>query len=122
MTYYIHPIWFYLMSVSNGIKVFSLAIGIISTIVAIILIISIYDDYPDDEEKKVTMRRRLRLSIIGSIIVIFIGILCPSKETCIEMMVASQVTHENVAATKEEIYDIIDYVHNGMNNTKEEEQ
>lgn len=40
----------------------------------------------------------------------FIGILVPSKETCIEMMVASQVTHENVMATKEEIYEIIDYV------------
>ena len=33
-----------------------------------------------------------------------------NADTIYKMMIASQVTHENVAATKEEIYELIDYV------------
>jgi len=36
-------------------------------------------------------------------------------------MVASQVTHEKVTATKEEIYEIVDYVTDKVNGEEEEE-
>ena len=114
MTYYINPIYFYLMNVSTGLKTFLCVLGIISLIITAFAIISWAMDTVvditnlDDDEKKTF--KLFKKFIIASFISLFIGILVPSKETCIEMMIASQVTHENVQTTKEEIYEIIDYV------------
>lgn len=112
MTYYINPIWFYLMNVSVGIKVFLCILGsvlLVCSMVAFIFWITDVDitDLEDDEKKIGKLFKKI---IIASVITLLIGIFLPSKETCIEMMIASQVTHENVAATKEEIYELIDYV------------
>lgn len=112
MKYYINPIWFYLMNVSAGMKILLCVLGgILLVIFAVIWICYAVDvDLTDlnDSEKKTF--KLFKIIIIASFISLFIGILFPSKETCIEMMIASQVTHENVTATKEEIYEIIDYV------------
>lgn len=114
MTYYIDPIWFYLMNTLSGIKLFLSVLSILSLIsFAIISIIYFLDvlggitDLDNDEKKIIKLFMKI---IIASIISLFISILIPSKETCIEMMIASQVTHENVIATKEEIYEIVDYI------------
>ena len=114
MTYYINPMWFYLMSVSTGLKIFLCALGIISLVITAfaIMIWTIEGgvDITNLEEYEKNTFKLFKKIIIASIISLFIGILTPSKETCIEMMIASQVTHENVTATKEEIYEIVDYV------------
>ena len=114
MTYYINPMWFYLMNVSEGIKIFLCFLGGISLVfvtfaIHIWLIEKDVDimNLEDDEKKKFKLFKNI---IVASIILLFIGILTPSKETCVEMMVTSQVTHESVSATKEEIYEIIDYI------------
>ena len=125
MTYYINPIWFYLTSVFNGIKVFLCVLGGFSLIIsAFVLIAWAIDgcaditDLDDDEKRTLKLFKKI---IIASFISLFIGILTPAKETCIEMMIASQVTHENVAATKEEIYEIVDYITDKVNGEKEGE-
>ena len=113
MKYYINPIWFYLMGVSTGLKILLCVVGVVLTVVfGIELACYLFDswDVTDMDENEVKTFKILRKIIMTGIILLFIGILVPSKETCVEMMVASQVTHENVTATKEEIYDIIDYV------------
>ena len=114
MTYYINPIWFYLMNVSTGLKVFLCVIGGFTLVISIFMLIGWWvdsgidiSDMDDDEKRLVSIFKKV---IIASFISLFIGILTPSKETCIEMMIASQVTHENVTATKEEIYEIVDYI------------
>jgi len=114
MTYYINPIWFYLMHVSTGIKIFLCVLGGISLVISVLALMAwIFDGYVDmtdleDDEKKTF--KLFKKIMITSIISLFIGILVPSKEVCIEMMIASQITHENITATKEEIYEIVDYV------------
>lgn len=125
MTYYINPIWFYLTSVFNGIKVFLCVLGGISLVISVFALITwAIDECTDitdlDEDEKKTFNLFKKI-IIASFISLFIGILTPSKETCIEMMIASQVTHENVAATKEEIYEIVDYITDKVNGDKEGE-
>lgn len=114
MTYYINPMWFYLMSVSTGLKIFLCALGIISLVITVFAIMTWTIeggvDITNLEEYEKNTFKLFKKIIIASIISLFIGILTPSKETCIEMMIASQVTHENVSATKEEIYEIVDYV------------
>ena len=112
MTYYINPIWFYLMNLSDGMKTFLCVFGIVVFLISVFAFISWSLDVTltdlDDSEK--TIFKLFKTIIIASFITLIIGIFLPSKETCIEMMIASQVTHENVAASKEEIYEIIDYV------------
>ena len=125
MTYYINPIWFYLMNVSTGIKTFLCGLGVISLICTAfaILIFTIEEsiDITNLNEKEKKIFKLFKNIIIAAIVSLFIGIFVPSKETCVEMMVASQVTHENVTATKEEIYKIVDYVTDKMNGGGEEE-
>lgn len=123
MTYYIHPIWFYLMNISTGIKMFLWILGGVILGVCVIAFISWisdecvdFTDLEDDEKKTIKIFKKI---IIAGIISLFIGILVPSKEACIEMMIASQVTHENVTATKEEIYEIVDYVTDKVKGDKE---
>ena len=122
MTYYINPMWFYLMNVSTGIKAFLCILGGISLAVSAAALISFMIDgidiidLEDDQKKIIKLFKKI---IIVGFISLFIGILVPSKKTCIEMMIASQVTHENVAATKEEVYEIVDYVTDKLNEEKE---
>lgn len=123
MTYYINPIWFYLMNISTGTKTILyilggalLAICVFGFLLWVAENLVDLTDLDDDEKKIVKVFRKI---LIAGIISLFIGILVPSKEACVEMMIASQVTHENVTATKEEIYEIIDYV---TDKVKEEEK
>ena len=75
-----------------------------------ILGIYIASDYGyDKEEEAKTKFKSMFIATILSIFVIFISVFIPSKETSVEMIVASKVTTESVQATKEEIYEIIDY-------------
>ena len=123
MTYYINPMWFYLMNVGDAFKNLLFMGGIATLLIAGILCAIWFaddcvnpSDMDDDEKKTFKLFKKF---IVASIIAIVIGIFVPSKETCIEMMVASQVTHENVSATKEEIYAIVDYITDKVNGEEE---
>lgn len=114
MTYYINPIWFYLMNVGDAFKNLLFIGGIATLLIAGILCVIWFadgcvnvSDMDDDEKKTFKLFKKF---IVASIITIVIGILIPSKDTCVEMMISSQITHENVSATKEEIYEIVDYI------------
>ena len=124
MTYYINPIWFYLMNISTGIRILTFFLGGVSLAFSVIVLISIIvdecgdiTDLTDDEKKILKIFKKI---IIASIILLFIGVLVPSKDTCIEMMIASQVTHVNVISTKKEIYEIVDYITDKVNREEEE--
>lgn len=120
MTYYINPIWFYLMNISSEIKLVLCTLSSISLALSVLIFLPIVADgfCGDDDEKK--NLKLLKKIAIASMIALFIGILIPSKETCIEMMAASQITHENVTATKEEIYEIVDYITDKVKGEEEE--
>ena len=112
------------MNISEGVKTLFGVAGGIALILSIIAL-SIYSldnvidfaNLEDDEKKVLTALKKI---IIASLISIFICILIPSKETCVEMMIASQVTHENVSATKEEIYEFVDYITDKLDTSDEE--
>ena len=125
MTYYINPIWFYLMNVSNALQILLLVISIVLTVVTIIVtsvwfVDSNVDITDMNDNEKMIIRTAKKIVVTGTI-TIFIGLLIPSKETCIEIMIASQVTRENVSTTKEEIYKIIDYITDKVNGEESEE-
>lgn len=123
MTYYINPIWFYLVNVGDLLHallvIFGLIVCLIASVFAIIYVINA-DAYDADE--KASISNLLRKIIVISGIVVFIGVLIPSKETCIEMMITSQITQENITYTKKEIYELVDYITDKVNGDKESEE
>lgn len=119
MTYYINPIWFYLIHLSTGLQILLLITGgvvvVLTTIITLVWLVENevdIADMRDNEKKNIRISKKI---IVTGIILLFIGNLLPPKETCIEMMIASQVTRENVSTTKEEIYKIIDYITDKVN-------
>jgi multisubunit Na+/H+ antiporter MnhB subunit len=73
---------------------------------------NIGEDKDDDQKETKKVWKLFRRLIIVGVLFMLLSILLPSKKTCMEMMIASQVTHENVENVKEEVYTIIDYIEN----------
>ena len=125
MTYYINPIWFYLIHLLTGFQVLLLITGgVVAVLTTIITLVWLVENEVDIADMKDNEKKNIRISkkiIVTGIILLFIGSLLPPKETCIEMMIASQVTRENVSTTKEEIYKIIDYITDKVNGEESEE-
>lgn len=109
MNYYINPIWFYLMQVSDNLGFLCAACAILSIGFAGVI-------YVGEEEIKPICKK----FVLAGIILIIVAALCPTEKTCLKMMVASQVTKENVANVKEEIYDIVDYIDEKLDDDKED--
>lgn len=97
MTYIINPWMFYLISLSDALK---WALGIFA-IIAIIASFFIYDD------GKVKLAKRI---FIASCISLVICLFLPSKGTCYKMLIASQITTENIENAKETVKDVVDYI------------
>lgn len=123
MKYFISPIWFYIIDVSEGLKTLLIVLAILSLIScfigAIILSASHLEPIEDWDEEQKKPFKFIKKAAIASAIGLFIAAFIPSKETCVTMMVASQVTHENVATAKQEVYEIIDYITDKMKGDKE---
>lgn len=112
MTYYINPIWIYLISIANTLDVFLTIISVVGGVILVIFGFAYMIDAISDELDSET---RIRFSKYMKRLVIFIAItsllsaIIPSKTACREMLVASIVTHENVDKATEDIKEVIDY-------------
>lgn len=112
MEYYINPMWFYLQSISNGIKMASIAGVIILAVVTLVLIWGYFDGLGEDENKVLKLIKRL---VAGLIISIILAIVIPSTDTINKMIVSSVVTKENVSKGVETTKDLIDYIVDKIN-------
>lgn len=111
MTYYINPIWFYLIGVCENIGTLSFFIACIFGAGAIIMGIAIISNKIDGDDKMVNLLTKyIKPFTVIAVIFIFLACVIPSKETCEEMMIASVVTHENVDQAKDDVKSIVDYV------------
>ena len=106
----INPWLFYLVDLLDGLK--TLCILAVPLLVFVIGYITFtIDDLGRGKEKE------LKSAIITRKIVIFFSILIlivipfiPSKETCYKMMVASQITDNNIQKAEDVIKDSVDYI------------
>ena len=77
--------------------------------------LTLNDIVDEDEEKlkanKKTNKRLLVVSLSMLIVITFI----PAKETCYQMMVASQVTDDNIQKAEDVIKDSVDYIFEKIN-------
>lgn len=109
MTYFIHPILFYLAEIGESIKCFSLLFGLLALGGSIVYYFVFKSDYYDDEDNKNFLKKTKFFAVIGAVL-LAISILIPTKATCIEMIIASKITNENITSSKEEIREFIDYI------------
>ena len=118
MTYYIHPIWFYLMDVCGSLKCGLPVLAVLSALLAIglgIFAIWFYTEecgYDDEESEKFfkKLKKFVKLSIILCGVFSFLTIVTPSEAGLTKMMIASVMTEENVEEVKGDVKELIDYV------------
>lgn len=55
-----------------------------------------------------------RMAVVG-VLLMTLNMLLPSKKTCYQMMIASQVTEENVKKAEDVIKDSVDYIFEKIN-------
>ncbi len=98
-----NPFWFYLIELFGRFGIAFVIIGLFAVIgsgIAIFICMMEGDDIPKCVKK----------IIIAGAIVLALGGLIPSKETCYKMVVASYVTPANIESVKGEATDLVDYI------------
>ena len=108
MTPIINPWLFYLVNFLGDLKDICSIVLIVCGVAMTFLTFNGFID--EDEEKlkanKKTKKRLLVVSLSLLIVITFI----PSKETCYQMMIASQVTDDNIQSAENVIKDSVDYI------------
>ena len=123
MNYIINPWVFYLLNIMENIVssiIIALFIfGIAYVSYAIIWYVELSFSYFDDEDKypsPLTIVKKWKIPLIICIVVL---VLTPSKETCYKMLIASQVTTENIESAKETVKEVADYIVESAKEIKE---
>lgn len=132
MTYYINPIWFYLMDICDWFKGISIIILCISVIALIFETVGWINDYVDEfggyifgkDIKEIPQCIKFIKKIFISTVIIFIislilSIAIPTSKTITKMLVASVITVENVNEAKENTKELVDYIFEKVSEIKE---
>ena len=116
MTPIINPWWFYLVDVIGNFKLACLALLLIIVIgfgaTVLIEVGGVADELGLDEAKVI---KTLKKIVIVVALLITFDMFLPSKKTCYQMMIASQVTEENVKKAEDVIKDSVDYIFEKIN-------
>ena len=109
----INPMFFYWLSVVDNLRGISIGFMISSLIVLVILgvvyICSIGTDFLDENGKK-AFKTIMIFSIIICILFSILLIFVPSKDTLIEMVIAQNLTTNNIEAGIEAVKGVTDYI------------
>ena len=111
----INPWLFYLVDLLDGLKTLCILAVPVLVIVIGFLTVTI-DDLGRGEEKELKSARRTRkMVILFSILLLIVIPFIPSKETCYKMMVASQITDNNIQKAEDTIKNSVDYIFEKIN-------
>lgn len=129
----VSPWLIYLISVINSMRIFAFILGLVFSIPLLIYFVSDFFNYINEnilfpyqldeyEELKKRNSKQIKKYFILTIIFILIGLLIPSKETLITMLIANVITPDNINMSNELIkHNVQDYVNiivDGINKTK----
>ena len=119
MTPIISPWFFYLLSVSTGIKILFGVITLIFIGATVFKLIESDDYVPGSEVLKLTLKR-VKGFFIAAVVFAILTILVPDDKTCVQMLIADNITYERlevVGKTVEDIYgDILDFANKMVEN------
>lgn len=112
----INPWLFYLVDVIDNFKLACLVLLLIIAIgfgaTVLIEVGGAADELELDEAKVI---KTLKKMVVAGVLLITFDMLLPSKKTCYQMMVASQVTEENIKSAEDVIKDSVDYIFEKIN-------
>ena len=118
----INPWMFYLVDCLDGLKMVCIIAVPVLVIVIAVLSYIIEDLGLDIDDLGLNKENELKSAIRTRKIVIFFSILLlivipfiPSKETCYKMMVASQITDNNIHKAEDTIKNSVDYIFEKIN-------
>lgn len=129
----VSPWLIYLISVINSIRIFAFILGLVFSIPLLIYFVSDFFNYINEnilfpyqldeyEELKKRNSKQIRKYFILCLTFILVGLLIPSKETLITMLIANVITPDNINMSNEIVkHNIQDYVNiivDGINKTK----
>lgn len=129
----VSPWLIYLISVINSIRIFAFILGLVFSIPLLIYFVSDFFNYINEnilfpyqldeyEELKKRNSKQIRKYFILCLTFILVGLLIPSKETLITMLIANVITLDNINMSNEIVkHNIQDYVNiivDGINKTK----
>ena len=107
--YIINPMWFYWVSVADGLKAFCIVVPIVISAGGFILSVVRYSDLDDDDDKKAFIKTCLIAAALITMVFI-IAIFIPSKETLIQMEIAKHATYDNTEMLLQKIKEATDYI------------
>lgn len=119
MTPIISPWFFYLLSISTGIKI------LFGCITAVFIGATVFkliesDDYVPGSKGLESALKRVKEFFIATMVFAILTILVPNDKTCVQMLIADNITYERlevVGETIEDIYrDILDFANNLVEN------
>lgn len=112
----INPWLFYLVDVIDNFKSACLVLLLIIVIgfgaTVLIEVGGAADGLELDEAKIIKTLKRI---VVAGVLLMTFDMLLPSKKTCYQMMIASQVTEENVKKAEDVIKDSVDYIFEKIN-------
>lgn len=104
----INPMFFYLVQVSENISNAMIIGGPVLSMSSIVVFMFAGDYFIDDKTEKILTRWGRRMIPMG-IIIFFIGLLIPDRDTLLLMQAARLATTENVNSVFEALKAAIDY-------------
>lgn len=107
----INPWLFYLIDVIFSFRVLSIVIVMLIFLSFAIDIIK----YDMDELDEVKAIKILKKKVIVIALLITFAIFLPSKKTCYQMIIASQITDTNIQKAEDVIKDSVDYIFEKIN-------
>ena len=123
MNYIVNPLWFYLISVAEGVDIATCVACVITLIVWCFspLFFDFFCDEIDDSDKK-TIKSIFKKSVILLITSLIITIMVPGRKDMEKMLIASYATEENVSAATNYGKDLVDYIFDKVNGVNKEEE
>ena len=118
------PVFFYLLQVLDELKLVTIIFFSLSVAIAFIIAIVEFYTFLDDEESKIIslFSKWLKRSLVATIISLVLLVFLPTKKTIIAMVIAKNITPQNIENAQNVIKSSIDYVFekiNSLESTKE---
>lgn len=112
----INPWLFYIVDVIGSFQILSILIALLIILSSAIEIVK-YDEAMDELDKVKAIKTIKKKVIVIALLITF-AIFLPSKKTCYQMMIASQVTDNNIQKAEDVIKGSVDYIFEKINEGK----
>ena len=102
----INPLWFYLIDTITSTKELIVILG------SLLLFVLLFRSFMSNSIEDFTnfWKEKGKKGLLISLLLIILGCLIPGTETAYKMLVASLITHDNIAMLGDSVSNVVDYI------------